>query len=90
MTALPLKVDGPALDQLLDGLAERVAVRVADRLSREDRDGWLDTKAAAAYAGCSVHSLHRAMSAQEVRFSQNTEGGKAFFRKAWLDEWRGL
>jgi hypothetical protein len=28
MTALPLNVDGPALDQLLDGLAERVAVRL--------------------------------------------------------------
>lgn len=90
MTALPLNVDGPALDQLADELAERVAVRVADRLSREDRDGWLDTRAAAAYAGCSINSLHRAMAAREVRFSQNAERGKAYFRKAWLDEWRGL
>ena len=52
--------------------------------------GWMDAKAAAAYAGCSLNALHKAMAAREVEFRQDTKGGKAWFRAEWLDAWRGL
>jgi hypothetical protein len=71
----------------LEQLAERLAPYLRPTASGVDA-GWLDTKAAATYAGCSVHALHRAMAAGEVRYSQKTAGGKAWFRRADLDSWR--
>jgi hypothetical protein len=51
-------------------------------------DGWLSTRDAAEYAGCSVNALHRAMAAREVAFEQAGPGGKAWFRRAAIDAWR--
>jgi excisionase family DNA binding protein len=50
--------------------------------------GWLTTREAAEYAGCSVNALHRAMAAREVEFVQNCEGGKAHFKRSAIDTWR--
>lgn len=50
--------------------------------------GWLDTRAAAEYAGCTVGALHKATAAREVRFEQSSTGGKCWFRREWLDDWR--
>jgi hypothetical protein len=52
--------------------------------------GWMDTKTAAAYAGCTINALHKAMAGREVEFRQEAPGGKAWFRAEWLDRWRGL
>jgi hypothetical protein len=51
-------------------------------------DRWMTTKEAAAYAGCSVHALQKAMAAREARFEQNGKGGKGWHRAEWLDAWR--
>jgi hypothetical protein len=77
-------------DDDLDRLAGRVIAGVLAGIA--DRDGaptgWLDSHAAAKYAGCSIHSLHKGTAAREVRFAQSGEGGKYWFKAAWLDDWR--
>lgn len=72
--------------QLADLLAPMIAAQIPGR--EPVAAGWLDTKAAAAYAGCSVSSLHKAMASREVNFAQNSDGGKAWFKRQWLDAWR--
>ena len=73
-------------------LAEQLAPLLLAALPARDAApvGWMDAKAAAAYAGCSLNALHKAMAAREAEFRQDTKGGKAWFRAEWLDAWRGL
>jgi hypothetical protein len=71
----------------LDALADALAPRIARRLKPVD-DRWMTTREAAAYAGCSVHALQKAMAARNVRFEQNGRGGKGWHRAEWLDAWR--
>lgn len=52
------------------------------------QDGWMDSKAAAAYAGCSRNALHKAMAAREIHFEQDGPGGKAWFKRSAIDFWR--
>jgi excisionase family DNA binding protein len=79
------------LDALDEGdlaaLAERVAPFLSPSAPPAD-DGWLSTRQAAAYAGCSLNALHRAMAAREVRFEQSCAGGKAWFKRTDIDAWR--
>ena len=64
-----IALDPESIDLLADLLAQRVLAEL-----RKQGNGspapWMDTRAAAAYAGCSIASLHKAMAAREVRFSQ--------------------
>jgi len=69
-------------DQALEQLAERLRPYLGGN------DGWLDVKAAAAYAGCTVPALRYAMAKGEVEFEQRVAGGKAYFQRAALDRWR--
>jgi excisionase family DNA binding protein len=48
----------------------------------------LTTKQAADYLGLSVHGLHRLTAQQRVPFTQHTAGGKLWFQRSALDEWR--
>jgi fructosamine-3-kinase len=76
-------------DDDLRQLAEELSRLIVDRIpTAPAADGWLDARGAAEYAGCTVASLHKAMAAREVRFSQAVEGGKAWFQRAWIDAWR--
>ena len=79
-------------DDELRRLAEELAplLRAAIPASEPAPIGWMDAKAAAAYAGCTLNALHKAMAAREVEFRQEVRGGKAWFRAEWLDRWRGL
>lgn len=72
--------------QLADLLAPMIAAQIPGR--EPDAAGWLDTRGAARYAGCSVSSLHKAMASREVQFAQNSDGGKAWFKRDWIDDWR--
>jgi hypothetical protein len=72
------------LEQLARALAPYLPAIGAERAT----DGWLSTREAAAYAGCTVDALHKAIARQEVRFEQNGPGAKCYFRPAWLDAWR--
>jgi Helix-turn-helix domain len=80
------------LDELepddLDALAELLASRLAIRLSTAPDNGWLDTKAAAAHLGISVHALHRLTADRTVPFHQDRPGARCWFRRSELDEWR--
>jgi excisionase family DNA binding protein len=79
------------LDQLgpedLEQLAERLAPYLRPARAPTE-DGWLSTREAAEYAGCSVDALHKAMARRDVRFEQNGRGGKAWFRRSDVDAWR--
>jgi len=59
-------------------------------LSADDADGgWLDTKKAAAYAGCTVPALHHAKANGDVEYEQpGGPGGKVWFQRSALDRWR--
>ena len=71
---------------------EVIARRVVELLRHADHapDRWLSTRAAAEYAGCTVTALHKATAAREVEFRQDSPGGKCWFRRKWIDAWRGL
>jgi excisionase family DNA binding protein len=75
---------------LLDELGPDDLAALAERLRPYlvAEDGWLGTKEAAAYAGCSVHSLRHAVARGEVEFEQACPGGKTWFRRSALDRWR--
>jgi hypothetical protein len=75
------------LAQLDDHDLDRLAELLADRL-RGPGDGWLDARAAAAYAGCTVPALRYAMARGEVAFEQAGPGAKVWFRRSALDRWR--
>jgi hypothetical protein len=72
----------------------KIAHAVVELLREQREDptpqAWMDTASAAQYAGCSPHSLRKAMAAREVRFSQDAPSRKAWFRAEWIDQWRGI
>lgn len=72
---------------------ERIACRVAELLREQREDptpqGWLDTRAAAKFAGCSVNSIRKATASREIEFRQDANGGKCWFKAEWIDAWRG-
>lgn len=73
-------------DRDLDQLAECLADRLGHRL--DGAGGWLDARAAAEYAGCTVPALRYAMSRGEVEFEQAVAGGKVYLRRSAIDRWR--
>jgi hypothetical protein len=75
------------LDELGPDDLAALAERLRPYLNAGD-DGWLGTREAAAYAGCTVPALRYAMSRGEVEFEQRVAGGKTYFRRAALDRWR--
>ena len=68
-------------------LAELLAPYMPTPTASSD-DRWMDSREAAAYAGTTRQSLHKAMAAREVHFEQDVPGGKAWFRRADIDAWR--
>lgn len=68
-------------------LAELLAPYLAERQSPES-DGWMCSREAAEYAGTTINSLHRAMAAREIEFEQEVRGGRAWFRREYIDAWR--
>jgi hypothetical protein len=75
---------------LLEDLGPEDLAELAERLRPYlgGDDGWLGTREAAAYAGCTVHALRHAMNRGDVEFEQHVAGGKTYFRRSDLDRWR--
>jgi Helix-turn-helix domain len=81
---------------LLDAADDGDLAEFADRLrpfllvpnTAPAEDGWLDTRHAADYLGMSVGQLHKATAAREIVFAQGAPGGKCWFRRSDLDDWR--
>lgn len=88
MASASLTLTDDELRRLAEQLAPLLAVALSARESTPQ--GWMDTKTAAEYAGCSVNSLRKAMAARELRFTQDADGGKCWHRHEWIDAWRGL
>jgi hypothetical protein len=87
--ALTLAISPEALEALVAEVVDGVVAKMRDQLGAASAEGWLDTKRAAEYAGCSVNALQKAMAASEVRFTQDGRGRKAWFKREWIDAWRG-
>jgi len=83
-------MSSPLARALIDELQPEDLAELAHRLLPYLSAGneWLDTRAAARYAGCTVAALHCAMSRDQVRYEQRTPGGRARVRRADLDAWR--
>lgn len=84
-----------ALDDVaLEALAERLAPLLEARLAGPHDDAWFDAKGAAEYLGMSLASLYR-RTTREARAEpdaipahQEVPGGKLWFKRSELDEWR--
>jgi hypothetical protein len=50
--------------------------------------GWMGSREAAAYLGLTLAALHRLTAARVVPFEQDTPGGKCWFHRGDLDDWR--
>ena len=81
---LSVSLDDATLERLADAVAVRVAALVPDAAD----DPWLDSPAAADHLALSVNSLHKLTAADAIRYSQREHGGKLYFRRSWLDEYR--
>jgi hypothetical protein len=85
-TVVVLGADEDALRRLAELLAPYLPAPAPDASAEPDR--WMNSREAAAYAGTTIHALHRAMAAREVHFEQDCKGGKAWFKRADIDAWR--
>src|SRR5262245_60194026 len=69
----------------IDAIAERVAERLAERDGRDNDDGWLDVKDAAAYLSCPRSRIYALVSAD--RIPHERDGSRLLFRRSELDAW---
>src|SRR4051812_23425630 len=80
-----LGADERALQRLAELLAPYMPAPVAVSAGA---DPWMNSREAAEYAGTTLKALHKAMAAREVHFEQDCRGGKAWFKRADIDDWR--
>lgn len=57
-------------------------------LSRLEADRWLDAKEASTYLSTPLSTLYKLTSRKVIPFSQDSQGGKLYFKKSDLDRWR--
>jgi excisionase family DNA binding protein len=84
--AVIASLDESALERLAELLAPRLAGKLAVSEARES--AWLDSQAAAEHLCMSRAAVYRLASERRIPFSQSVAGGKLWFRRAELDEWR--
>lgn len=78
-------------DELVDAFADAVVKRIANQFTQlpdNHDDRWLDSQEAAQYLGITRNALHKHTSAMTIPFSQDSDGGKCFFKRSALDAWR--
>jgi hypothetical protein len=89
-TALLAELDDAALDEL----AELLAPRLAERLGRNGDNQWFEARGAADYLAMTLDALHKRTTPEErakpgaIPCHQDVPGGKLYFLKSELDEWR--
>jgi len=72
-------------------LAADLAAVLSPHLQRHEQsvaDSWMNTREAAAYLGLTLAALHRLTASRTVPFEQDAPGGKCWFSRADLDNWR--
>lgn len=72
-------------DELIEVIAQRAAALVP---SSTTEDRWMDAREAAAYLAIPVSTIHKLTSARAIPCSQDTPGGKLYFKRSALDAWR--
>jgi excisionase family DNA binding protein len=84
------RFNGLVVDELLGNLADLIADRVLRRIAadREQRDGWLDTRAAADYLGVHRDTIRRLAAEGVIPAQQAGVGCKLYFRRDHLEDWR--
>ena len=77
-------------DAALDVLAARLAPRLVEKLAASEarESAWLDSQGAADHLCMSRAAVYRLASERRIPFSQSVAGGKLWFRRAELNEWR--
>jgi len=80
---------------LLEQFGPNDLAELADRLRlylpptpEPNGDEWLDSKRAAAHLGISMATLRRLIAAKDIPVHQERAGGRIYFRRAELDQWR--
>ena len=78
------------IGQLIDQLADRVALVLAERLNADERasDDWLDCRHAAEYLGVHRDTLRKLAAERAIPSEQDGPGCKLYFRRGDLDAWR--
>lgn len=84
-----ITVPSATVEQFLDALAERLADPDVSRTRDDDAgDRWLDSKAAADHLGITREALYKRTRRGLIPATQESRGGKLFFRRSDLDRWR--
>jgi excisionase family DNA binding protein len=78
------------VEQLLDRLADRIAVMLAERLGAPDAQEveWFDSRRAAEYLGIHRDTLRKLAAERTIPSEQDGARCKLYFRRADLDAWR--
>jgi excisionase family DNA binding protein len=76
-------------DELVQGLAERIAELVAERIEARPpvTSPWLDFEAALAYLGFSRDRLYKLTAARAIPFRKKRGGHALLFHRDELDRW---
>jgi len=69
-------------------LLEAIARRAAELMPSPAEDRWMGAQEAADYLAIPVSTLHKLTSARAIPFSQDAPGGKLYFKRSALDDWR--
>jgi predicted DNA-binding transcriptional regulator AlpA len=77
--------------EFLEAVAERVVKILEQRglvVAGKDEDRWVRTRDAAAHLGLSVNALYKLTAARAIPFEQDVAGGRLWFLRSELDQWR--
>lgn len=85
MASISLEPDD--LERLADLVAERIWARF-EIVPEGPTDGWMTSADAAAYLGLTRAALDKLCASRVVPFEQDKPGGKRWFKRADLDDWR--
>jgi hypothetical protein len=74
--------------ETIDILAEAVAVKVSELLPVRQEDRWLDSAEAADHLCIPLSQLRKLSAAGLIPAHQDTPGGRLYFLRSELDQWR--
>jgi hypothetical protein len=74
--------------ETIDDLAEGVAVKVSELLPDRQENRWLDSAEAADHLCIPLSQLRKLSAAGLIPAYQDTPGGRLYFLRSELDEWR--
>jgi excisionase family DNA binding protein len=81
---LSVQLDPATVDRLADAITARIAELLPDRVE----GFWLDSSEAADYLRIPLSQLRKLSAADLIPAHQDTPGGRLYFLRSELDEWR--